>query len=78
MRDVMRKVEEVALAERATRVTAVRVRLGALSHLTPGHFAAHFADSARGTVAEGASVDAFVAEDGDGVVLESVEVEGPR
>jgi hydrogenase nickel incorporation protein HypA/HybF len=80
MRDVVGRVEAVARAERATRVTCVHVRLGALSHFTPEHFGEHFEDAARGTVADGADVVATLEDDitdplaGD-VVLESVEVE---
>jgi hydrogenase nickel incorporation protein HypA/HybF len=80
MRDVVGRVEAVARAERASRVTAVCVRLGALSHFTPDHFREHFEDAARGTVADGAAVIATLEEDitdplaGD-VVLESVEME---
>ena len=80
MRDVLTRVEELARAEGATRVTRVAVRLGALSHFTPAHFREHFEDAARGTLAEGAAVDAEL--DGDirdararDVALESVEVE---
>lgn len=80
MRDVVARIEELARSEGATRVTRVAVRLGALSHFTPDHFREHFVDEARGTVAEGAAVDAEL--DGDmtdpraaDVVLESVEVE---
>ena len=82
MADVVRKIEEVARTRRSTRVTRVGVRLGALSHFTPAHFRAHFADAALGTLAEGAEVDALPDDDltaasaGD-VVLESVEVEVP-
>jgi hydrogenase nickel incorporation protein HypA/HybF len=80
MRDVMARIEDLARSEGATRVTRVSVRLGALSHFTPGHFREHFESAARGTVAEGATVDAEL--DGDirdrrarDVLLESVEVE---
>lgn len=80
MKDLVRELEAVARAEGASRVTCVRVRLGALSHFTPGHFREHFADAARATVAEGAAVE--VAESTDptepraqGVVLESVDLE---
>jgi hydrogenase nickel incorporation protein HypA/HybF len=83
MRDVMRKIEEVALSDGGTGVTRVRVRLGALSHFTPAHFREHFEDASRGTIAEGAEIDAIL--DGDiadararDVVLESVEVEIPK
>ena len=80
MSDVMARIETLARSEGATRVTRVSVRLGALSHFTPGHFREHFEQAARGTVAEGAAVEAEV--DGDirdrrasDVLVESVEVE---
>jgi hydrogenase nickel incorporation protein HypA/HybF len=80
MRDVVTRIEQLARAEDATRVTRVTVRLGALSHFTPAHFGEHFEDATRGTLAEGAAVDATLDRDvghpraGD-VVLESIEVE---
>ena len=80
MDDVMRKVDAVAQENGAIRVTRIGVRLGALSHFTTEHFREHFADASRGTLAEGAAVDAVVETDlsdpdAAGVVLESVEVE---
>jgi hydrogenase nickel incorporation protein HypA/HybF len=83
MNDLMREIEAVARADGAARVTRVAVRLGALSHFTPEHFREHFVDAARGTLAEGAAVDAVLEDDLDdpgaaGVVLESVEVEVPE
>lgn len=82
MNDLMREIAAVALADGATRVTRVSVRLGALSHFTPEHFREHFVDASRGTLAEGAAVDAVLEDDIDdpraaGVVLESVEVDVP-
>ena len=80
MLDLIAKIDDVARAGNAKRVTKVSVRLGALSHFTPEHFAEHFVDASAGTVAEGAEVVAV--GDGDvnsanaaGVVLESVELE---
>jgi hydrogenase nickel incorporation protein HypA/HybF len=83
MRDVMRKIEEVARAGDGERVTGIAVRLGPLSHFTPEHFREHFADAARGTLAEGAAVDVtldanLAGEHAAGVVLESVEVESAQ
>ena len=80
MDDVMRKVDAVARDNGASRVTRIGVRLGALSHFTPEHFREHFVDASRGTLADGAEVDAVLEDDvhapnADGVVLESVEVE---
>jgi hydrogenase nickel incorporation protein HypA/HybF len=83
MTDVVRKVEEVARAEGAARVTRVEVRFGPLSHFTPEHFREHFEDATRGTCAEGAVVDAVLDDDltgerAAGVVLVGVEVEEAR
>ena len=80
MADVVRKLEAVALAEGGRRVTRVKVRLGALSHFTPEHFREHFEDATRGTLAEGAAVEAELAGSttdlhADGVVVESVDLE---
>jgi hydrogenase nickel incorporation protein HypA/HybF len=79
MDDLVRKVLAVAEAEGASSVSRIRVRLGALSHFTPEHFVEHWVDASRGTLAEGAAVDAAMDERLDreaaqGVVLESVEV----
>ena len=80
MKDLMRTIESQARAEGALRVTRIRVRLGALSHFTPGHFREHFADASRGTLAEGADVETELRTDpteaeAQGVVLESIDVE---
>ena len=80
MADLVREIESVASSERALRVTRVEVRLGALSHFTPAHFREHFEDATRGTLAEGAQIDAELRTDptepdAQGVVLESLELE---
>jgi hydrogenase nickel incorporation protein HypA/HybF len=80
MDHLMREIEVRARAEGGERVTRVRVRLGALSHFTGEHFREHFEDASRGTVAEGARVEAEVGLDptdpaAQGVVLEELDVE---
>ncbi len=77
MVDLMRTIEREA---GGSRVTCVRVRLGALSHFTPEHFREHFEDASRGTLAEGARVEAELRTDpteetAQGVVLASIDVE---
>jgi hydrogenase nickel incorporation protein HypA/HybF len=54
VRDLIRRIEQAAVAEGATRVSGVAVWLGALSHLSASHFRDHFEIEARGGVAEGA------------------------
>ena len=82
MDDLMRKIDAQARAEGAVRVTKIRVRLGALSHFTAAHFREHFEDASRGTLADGAEVEAELRTDpteaeAQGVVLESIEIELP-
>lgn len=79
MRDLLRKVLVVAEAEHATSVARIHVRLGGLSHFTPEHFREHWEHASRGTLAEGAEVEARMDDDltgtaAQGVLLESVEV----
>ncbi|OGW97008.1 MAG: hydrogenase nickel incorporation protein HypA [Omnitrophica WOR_2 bacterium GWA2_45_18] len=57
MKDLLKKINGVAREQRARRVTAVKVRLGALCHCSADHFREHFIDGAKGTVAEGARLE---------------------
>lgn len=80
MDDVVRKIEQTARAGGCDRVTGVVVRLGALSDVSLEHFREHFLDATRGTLAEGAAVDATLDENinapyANDVILESIEVE---
>ena len=80
MTALMRRIEEVAAAEGARRVTGVRVWCGALSHMSAAHFAEHFGRASAGTTAEGAALDVSVSDDAahpnaEDILLESVELE---
>ena len=80
IRTLLRQVEQVATAESASRVTAVHVWCGALSHFNADHFREHFDRAAAGTVAQGADVAVVVSDDATHpdaahVRLESLDVE---
>jgi hydrogenase nickel incorporation protein HypA/HybF len=83
MTDLMRQILTTAKQEKARSVVGISVWLGALSHMSPEHFAEHFRDSAAGTIAEGAAIEAVKSDDiydprAADVVLKDVEVEtGP-
>jgi hydrogenase nickel incorporation protein HypA/HybF len=78
MRDLVQHIVSVAEAEGASSVTHVDVELGALSHFTPEHFREHYVDATRGTIAEGAAVDATISDErGADVVLLGLELEVP-
>ena len=79
---LMRRIEAVAAQEGAGRVTAVRVRLGALSHMSPEHFREHWDVAARGSIAQDAVLDIEVCDDlsdpaAQDVTLLSLDVEEP-
>jgi hydrogenase nickel incorporation protein HypA/HybF len=78
--DLMRKIDTIAREQNAKRVTAVKVRLGALAHISADHFREHFVESAKGTIADGAKlqVESLTDENdpqAQDIVLESLEVE---
>ncbi|KAA0230849.1 hydrogenase maturation nickel metallochaperone HypA [candidate division KSB1 bacterium] len=80
MADLMRKIESVARVPHARRVLGVKVKLGALSHMSPDHFREHFVHASRGTIAENAHLDIEVSNDftdshAQEIILESVEVD---
>ena len=57
----------------------MRVHIGAMAHISAGHFREHFEQAARGTPAEGARLEATEGTDpfapqAQDIVLESVDV----
>jgi hydrogenase nickel incorporation protein HypA/HybF len=78
--DLMWKIDAIAREQGARRVVGVKVRLGALSHISPDHFRDHFEAAATGTIAEAARLDIeTLREERDphaqDILLDSVEVE---
>lgn len=63
MKNLMRRLDEIASTENAKRITGVSVWLGALSHMSASHFSEHFEESSAGTIAEGAKLDVTVSDD---------------
>ena len=61
--DLVRKAEATAGAAGAQQVTALSVRLGALSHLSPEHLEEHLEHAARGSMLEGARLEVTVNPD---------------
>ena len=80
MKGLMAQIEKLAAENKATRVTGVKVNLGALSHFTAEHFREHFEAAALGTKAALATLDVTLSEDiqapdAQNVILESIEFE---
>jgi hydrogenase nickel incorporation protein HypA/HybF len=80
MRSLMRKIESLAEAEGARKVTTVHVWLGALSHMSAAHFQEHFKQASTATAADGASLEIEESTDiadpnAQDLLLRSIEVE---
>ncbi len=78
--NLMNKLDAIAREQNGQRIVSVKVKLGALSHISAEHFREHFEQAAPGTAAEGALLVIDVSQDtGDphaqDILLESVEVE---
>lgn len=55
--DLLRKITTEVQRAGARRACRVRVRLGALAHISPEHFREHFEQGTQETVAAGAALD---------------------
>ncbi|HXV27750.1 MAG TPA: hydrogenase maturation nickel metallochaperone HypA [bacterium] len=77
---LMKKLETVARDERAKKISGIKVKLGALSHMSKDHFREHFEHASKNTVAEGASLEIQEMTDihdanAQEIILESIELE---
>ncbi|NIQ02480.1 MAG: hydrogenase maturation nickel metallochaperone HypA [Nitrospinaceae bacterium] len=80
MADMMRKILSVSLMHGGSKVAGIKVKLGALAHISPEHFMEHFVEAAKNTVAEDARVDIEVETDttdprAQDIWIETVELE---
>ena len=78
--DLMWKIRAIAREQGAKRVSGVKVKLGALAHISEEHFHEHFVQAALGTPAEGARLEIEVSTDksdprAQDILLQSVDVE---
>jgi len=80
LRDVVRKAEEVARRQSASRVTRVRLWVGARSHLAGPELKDRWAHAVSGTALSGADVEVEVSRDrsdpnADRLILRSLDVD---
>ncbi|MBI3463460.1 MAG: hydrogenase maturation nickel metallochaperone HypA [Planctomycetes bacterium] len=77
LRGLMNQIEAVAREHMAARISVVRLRLGPLAHIEPGHLREHFVSAARGTLAESARLEIETTDELHELTLESIEIEMP-
>ena len=80
MNSLVSQVHQIASREGASRVLAVKVRLGALAHMSPEHFREHFNVATRGSIAGEARLDIETSDnqqdpDATGIINDTVEIE---
>lgn len=79
MADLLRKIEQLAKDAKTDKVRGVKVKLGALSHITADHFREHFEAAIAGTIAEGATLEVEQSNDqsdpnAQDILLESIDI----
>lgn len=77
--DLIRKIENIAYEQNANQVINVKVRLGALSHISSEHFREYFVHASQGTIAEDAHLDIEIQTDildphAQEILLDSLEI----
>lgn len=82
LRDLVRKVNEVAASHGSPRVTCVRLRLGALCHVTPALLQERWPEVSGSTPAAAARLEIEASDDlrdslADQVVIRSVDLAEP-
>ena len=73
--DLMRKITAIARGEGASRIAAVKVKIGALAHISGEHFREHFEQAALGTPAEGARLEIDVSTDESDPCAQDISVQ---
>jgi hydrogenase nickel incorporation protein HypA/HybF len=77
--DLIEKAAAVVTEAGAQRASRVRIRVGALSRISPAHLESHFRRVTTGSVLEGAVLDIEVVDDltdpyAEDVIITSVDV----
>ena len=79
LKDLLGKIKAIAEENASDKVIGVKVKLGALAHISPEHFREHFNHAVVGTLAEGAKLEIETLTDmsdphAQEVILDSVEL----
>lgn len=81
IQNLKNKIHEVAVSNNEKgKITSLKVKLGALSHISASHFKEHFEQETQGTDLEGAKLEVQESQDprdplAQEIILESVEFE---
>ncbi|HMF16636.1 MAG TPA: hydrogenase maturation nickel metallochaperone HypA [Gemmataceae bacterium] len=74
LRGLLNQIEAAARGHGVARVSVIRLKLGPLAHIEPDHLREHFAQAARGTLAESARLEIETTDELHELTLESLDV----
>jgi hydrogenase nickel incorporation protein HypA/HybF len=75
LRGLLGQIEAIARRNGADRVSVVRLKLGPLAHIEPGHLREHFTAAVRGTIVDSARLEIQTTDELHELTLESMDVE---
>ena len=80
MADLMRKIDAISQQQGSKNIVGVKVKLGALAHISADHFKEHFVQAAKGSRAENAKLNVEVLTDisdpnAQEILLDSIDIE---
>ena len=75
LRGLLAQIEAIARRNGADQVSVVRLKLGPLAHIEPGHLREHFTAAVRGTIVDSARLEIQTTEELHELTLESMDVE---
>lgn len=80
IKNLIDKVNDIARQQPGGRITGIKVRLGALAHISAEHFREHFDNETQDSVLEGVALDVEELTDphdplAQEILLESVDFE---
>ena len=80
MADLMRKIDAICQKQGSKNIVGVKVKLGALAHISADHFKEHFVQAAKGSRVENAQLYVEVLTDladphAQEILLDSIDIE---
>ena len=80
MADLMSKIQSISKQQHPKNIVRIKVKLGALAHISADHFKEHFIHAAKGSRVENVQLDIEVLTDvndkhAQEILLDSVDVE---
>jgi hydrogenase nickel incorporation protein HypA/HybF len=80
MADLMRKIDAICQQQGSNKIVGIKVKLGALAHISADHFKEHFVQAAKGSRVENAKLSVEVLTDlndphAQEILLDSIDIE---